>query len=85
MRVSLRGGRKGRGFHNYGPPMRLRHGGVAEVFESSLATDRCCWLKLEDALPIATGTACLQLTKREAERLIARLQTWIDEIPKRWR
>lgn len=76
-----------RGFHGYGKPVADSYGGRVEVYESSAAAGPRCWLTITER-PRAPGRgderAVAHLTKAQAEAVIARLQTWIDEIPRRW-
>jgi hypothetical protein len=77
-----------RGFHGYGEPFRDSYGAELNVYESSSAEGPHVWLKvacdpmvLRDQPP-GVGTA--HLNEEQARALIARLQTWLDEIPSRW-
>lgn len=85
VRIRKRGDR---GFHEYGDPMHCTYGTDIAVYESSAAAGPHVWLKLRcdprflGDQPGGEGTA--HLNKRQALALIARLQTWVDEIPSRW-
>jgi hypothetical protein len=78
VRIYKRGG--DRGFHQYGKSIRDDYGSKVTVYESSAANSPHVWVKIADE----RDRAIAHLTKREAEELIRRLQTWIDEIPSRW-
>lgn len=76
-----------RGFHDYGKPMVDLYGIQAVVRESSLATEPAVWIFLEATPSAEAGNLKpeqLHLNEKGAKELIRRLQTWIDEIPKRW-
>lgn len=80
-----------RGFHGYGEPFTDSYGAEIEVYESSSAEAPHVWLNIVgptgDGRSNASnppGTATAHLSEDEARALIARLQTWLDEIPTRW-
>jgi hypothetical protein len=80
-----------RGFHGYGEPMRCSYGTEVKVFESSDAESPHVWLDLDASSWIkerysreSFANAAAHLNEAQARALIARLQTWIDEIPARW-
>lgn len=83
-----------RGFHGYGKPFKDSYGGELAVYESSSAEGPHVWLKI-DAPWNKTGhlgapmpdhhSATAHLNAKQALELIRRLQTWMDEIPKRWK
>ena len=73
-----------RGFHAYGRPFECSYGTLMEVYESSSAEGPHCLLAMW-SLPQLTGNAgeaLAHLTPEQAEALVARLRTWLDE-PKR--
>lgn len=70
-----------RGFHGYGKPFKDSYGTEVEVYESSSAEGPHVWVKAD---PSMTPAAHLHLNAKQALELIRRLQTWMDEIPKRW-
>lgn len=86
VRIMKRGGRKGRGFHQYGQPFRCSYGTEIEVYESSAARGPHCWLNLTQGphLTFRSGNGTAHLNAEQARALVARLQAWLDEIPKRW-
>lgn len=78
-----------RGFHGYGKPMTDSYGSVLEVYESSSAEGPHVWLSVdssswENDQRAKRGSGTAHLNAAQARDLIARLQTWLDEIPKRW-
>jgi hypothetical protein len=75
-----------RGFHGYGEPFKDGYGTVLDVYESSSAEGPHVWLKVDgrawDHAAGPIGTA--HLNEEQARALVARLQTWLHEIPSRW-
>ena len=78
-----------RGFHGYGKPMHCTYNSEIEVYESSSANGPHVWLKVTVDPKIlhttARGEGTAHLNQKQAKALIDRLQTWVDEIPSRWR
>lgn len=79
VRITKRGGRKGRGFHQYGQAFADTYGSFVDVYESSSAEGPHVWLKVVDRRTQMGGHA--HLTPTQARKVIARLQAWLDEIP----
>lgn len=81
--------RDDRGFHGYGKPMECTYKTNIEVYESSSAEGPHVWLNLrEDPVvfdQMSPGHAVAHLNEKQAIELIRRLNTWLDEIPRRWR
>lgn len=77
-----------RGFHGYGEPMRCTYGTEIEVYESSSAEGPHVWLKLRCDPRVLSrqeaGEGTAHLNEAQARDLIARLETWLQEIPSRW-
>jgi hypothetical protein len=76
-----------RGFHGYGEPFKDTYGSVLEVYESSAAGGPHVWLKVNTSAWDTTpehAEAIAHLNPEQARALIARLQTWLHEIPSRW-
>lgn len=77
-----------RGFHGYGTPLKCTYGTTMKVYESSSAEGPHVWLNVEVNHAVLSrhqpGEASAHLNKKQAQALINRLQTWIDEIPSRW-
>lgn len=77
-----------RGFHGYGKPVFCTYNTRIEVYESSAASGPHVWLNLRvdptslRDQPSGEGTA--HLNESQTRALVARLQTWLDEIPRRW-
>lgn len=69
-----------RGFHVYGDPVTNERGHTVQVHESSNAMGPHVWLGVESA----TERMDIELDEDGARALVARLQTWLDEIPTRW-
>jgi len=80
--------RNDRGFHQYGKDSTCTYGTTIRVYESSSAEGPHLWLELQNGDELMrkaiTGYASAHLNQQQAEYLIRRLQTWVDEIPKRW-
>jgi hypothetical protein len=78
-----------RGFHGYGKPMRCEYRTEIEVYESSSASGPHVWLSLKVDPTVLrqqpSGEAVAHMNAKQARDLIARLQTFVDEIPKRWK
>jgi hypothetical protein len=72
-----------RGFHQYGTACEDTYGNTFRVVESSAATDPHVWLFIYPSVSMPEGDA-LHLSEKNVEELIRRLQTWVDEIPKKW-
>lgn len=77
------------GFHQYGADHICTYGTTISVYESSSAEGPHCWLNLKNGPELSgpyadphEGTA--HLNPEQARLLIRRLQTWLDEIPRRW-
>jgi len=80
-----------RGFHDYGRAFPDSYGGVISVYESSAASGPHVWLNIDastwfqprpgECKPHNTSA---HLNPKQARALIERLETWLDEIPKRW-
>lgn len=80
-----------RGLQAYGEPFRDAYGAELEVYESSSAESPHVWMKVVGATEPgqanhgnAPGTAFAHMNEEQARALVARLQTWLDEIPSRW-
>jgi hypothetical protein len=79
-----------RGFHQYGKDAACTYGTTMRVYESGSAEGPHVWLNLK-AGPALTPEGqepvdvSAHLNRKQALRLIERLQTWVDEIPRRWR
>lgn len=77
-----------RGFHGYGGSVVCTYGTTVMVYESSSALGPHVWLNVKvDPLRLTdqpAGEGAAHLNEEQARALVARLQTWIDEIPKRW-
>lgn len=77
-----------RGFHRYGEPVICTYGTKVEVYESSSAEGPHVWLNLEcdmeNLRSQKAGEGTAHLNEEQARAVIARLQTWLDEIPSRW-
>lgn len=75
-----------RGFHGYGAPFKDSDGGEIEVYDSSAFGGPYVWLKIDSSswnkpTPAALanyGVAHAHLNRKQAQDLIARLQTWLD-------
>ncbi len=78
-----------RGFHGYGKPMRCTYRTEIEVYESSSASGPHVWLNVKCDPAVLSkqepGEGTAHLNEKQARALIDRLQTWVDEIPKRWK
>ena len=80
-----------RGFHGYGRPIKDSNGGTVNVYESSAASGPHVWLNIDasvwfhprrsESKPHDTSA---HLNAAQARELIARLETWLEEIPERW-
>lgn len=77
-----------RGFLGYGKPSTCTYGTKIEVYESSSAIAPHVWLKLQQDSNVLgeanAGEAVAHLDVKQAKKLIARLQAWLDDIPERW-
>lgn len=75
-----------RGFHGYGREFNDAYGSRINVYESSSAESPHVWVNVNNGQwkrdPGFDASA--HLNPAQAKALIARLQTWLDEIPKRW-
>ena len=69
-----------RGFHIYGEPVETGYGHTVSVYESSAASGPHVWMRVNGA----DGDVCAHMDEAQARGVIARLQTWVDEIPSRW-
>jgi hypothetical protein len=65
---------RGRGLYRYGTPIRDINGGAVKVYDSSLATQRACWLNSYDGF----FEVSVHLNEHQAKELIRRLLTWVD-------
>jgi len=84
VKITDRGGKQGRGFHQYGEPFLDTYDAILDVYESSAASGPHVWLSIEKGTVDAAQGAVAHLNPKQAEQLIDRLQAWIDEIPSRW-
>lgn len=77
-----------RGFHQYGEPFCCTYRTRLRVYESSSAEAPHVWLHMQSDLTVLRdeqrGEATAHLNEEQARALIARLQSWLDEIPARW-
>lgn len=72
-----------RGFHIYGDPFKDSYGADISVLESSSAEGPHVWVSVKGG-GINNNDGSAHLNEDQAKELIARLQTWINEIPSRW-
>lgn len=71
-----------RGFYVYGSPTKDTYGGEVRVFESSSASKAHVWLVVDEE--IKDNVAMSHLNVEQAQRVIAQLQAFVDQVPERW-
>jgi transcriptional regulator with XRE-family HTH domain len=68
---------KDRGMRAYGSTLRDINGGEMKVYDSSLTTDRACWVNVSARWNKNAPAACMLLNERQALELMRRLATWL--------